>query len=75
MRESARASIMALPGGSVRSTLYSQNGSTEETQLPIVQNTALKSSGLRHHLSDDGSSDNDDRFMMQPAKALPDGRF
>ncbi|KAF9222537.1 hypothetical protein BS17DRAFT_783008 [Gyrodon lividus] len=55
MRETARTSILSLPGqGSNRSTVYSRVGS-EESSAPMIQHTATKASGLRQYISDDGS--------------------
>ncbi|KAF8070223.1 hypothetical protein FPV67DRAFT_1668101 [Lyophyllum atratum] len=68
MRETARASILSLPGNgnSPRSTMYSRDGAyTDDAQAPILANAAPKASGLRHYLADDGSSEFDDGLMMQ----------
>ncbi|KAF9461321.1 hypothetical protein BDZ94DRAFT_1167869 [Collybia nuda] len=77
MRETARASILSLPGNgnSPRSTMYSRDGAfSDDAHAPIIQNAAPKASGLRHYLADDGSSEFDDGLMMQPGKKV-DGRF
>ncbi|TFK44656.1 hypothetical protein BDQ12DRAFT_673342 [Crucibulum laeve] len=77
MRETARASILSLPnnnGGSARSTMYSRENS-DEMNTPILQNAAPKSSGLRHYMGDDGSSDYDDGVVMQSGRKNNDGRF
>ncbi|KAF8891638.1 hypothetical protein BD779DRAFT_1512250 [Infundibulicybe gibba] len=73
MRETARASILSLPGNgnSVRSTLYSREGAFSD-DAPILQNPAPKASGLRHYLADDNSSD--EGVMMQPDRK-DEGRF
>lgn len=75
MRETARASILSLPGNgnSVRSTMYSRDGAFSE-DAPILQNAAPKASGLRHYLSDDGSSEYDEGLLMQPGRKV-EGRF
>ncbi|KAG6907903.1 hypothetical protein DXG01_006958 [Tephrocybe rancida] len=60
MRETARASILSLPGNgnSARSTMYSRDGAfTDDAQAPILQHAVPKASGLRHYLADDGSSE------------------
>ncbi|KIJ67911.1 hypothetical protein HYDPIDRAFT_173663 [Hydnomerulius pinastri MD-312] len=56
MRETARASILSLPGqgNSNRSTMYSRAAS-EESSTPMMQHSATKASGLRQYISDDGS--------------------
>ncbi|KAH7912394.1 hypothetical protein BJ138DRAFT_1004503 [Hygrophoropsis aurantiaca] len=57
MRETARASILSLPGqgNSNRSTMYSRANS-EESATPILQQHSVnKASGLRQHFSDGGS--------------------
>ncbi|RDB16991.1 hypothetical protein Hypma_002678 [Hypsizygus marmoreus] len=78
MRETARASILSLPGNgnsSARSTLYSRDGAfSDDVSAPILPNAAPKVSGLRHYLADDGSSEFDDGLMMQSGKKV-DGRF
>lgn len=73
MRETARASILSLPGNgnSVRSTLYSREGAFSD-DAPILQNSAPKASGLRHYLADDNSSD--EGVMMQSGRK-DEGRF
>lgn len=55
MRDTARASLLSLPLGantngtnSARSTLYSREGASEESNLPMLQNAGAKGSGLRH---------------------------
>ena len=56
MRDTARASLLSLPLGantngtnSARSTLYSRDGvSSEDSNLPMLQNAGPKGSGLRH---------------------------
>jgi hypothetical protein len=65
MRETARASILSLPGqgGSNRSTVYSRVGS-EESSTPMIQHATTKTSGLRQYISDDGSI-YDEGVMMQ----------
>jgi len=75
MRETARASILSLPGNgnSVRSTVYSRDGAFSE-DAPILQNAAPKASGLRHYLSDDVSSEYDEGLLMQPGRKV-EGRF
>lgn len=77
MRETARASILSLPGNgnSARSTMYSRDGAfSDDAHAPILQNAAPKASGLRHYLADDGSSEFDDGLMMQPGKKV-ESRF
>ncbi|KAH0589359.1 hypothetical protein J132_05569 [Termitomyces sp. J132] len=67
MRETARASILSLPGNgnSTRSTMYSRDGAfTDDAHAPILQHAVPKASGLRHYLSDDGSSEYDDGLIM-----------
>lgn len=64
MRETARASILALPQNHGRD--YSRDAS-DESQSPILQSTGPKASGLRNYLADDGSADS---LMMRK-----DGRF
>ena len=56
MRDTARASLLSLPTGangsgsnSARSTLYSRDGGSDESNMPMLQQGAgAKSSGLRH---------------------------
>jgi len=74
MRQTARASILSLPGNgnSVRSTLYSRDGMPSD-EAPILQHAAPKGSGLRHYMGDD-SSEYDEGMMMQPSRR-DDGRF
>lgn len=69
MRETARASILSLPGNgnSARSTLY------DDANASTLQNAAPKSSGLRHYMADDASSEYDDGLLIPGKKA--DGRF
>lgn len=76
MRETARASVLALPGNgnSARSTMYSRDGAYSD-EVPILHNPAPKSSGLRNYLADDGSSEFDDSLMMPPSKKAEGGRF
>ncbi|KAF8161051.1 hypothetical protein B0H34DRAFT_699202 [Crassisporium funariophilum] len=65
MRETARASILSLPnqrGYSARSSDFSED-------TPINQSAGPKSSGLRHYVADDGSSEFDDSLMMQPGNS------
>ncbi|KAG6820989.1 hypothetical protein H0H93_008618 [Arthromyces matolae] len=76
MRETARASILSLPGNgnSARSTMYSRDGVfTDDAQAPILQHAVPKASGLRHYLSDDASSEYDDGLVM-PGRQV-DNRF
>jgi len=65
MRETARASILSLPtqdgNASPRSTIYGD----QEQNAPILQHAAKQSSGLRHHLSEDGSTEFDEGLLMQ----------
>lgn len=81
MRETARASILSLPGNggnSARSTMYSRDGlSGDESQAPILQHAAPKASGLRHYLSEDGSSEYDepDAYIMHSTEHRGEGRF
>ncbi|KAJ7462195.1 hypothetical protein B0H11DRAFT_2054567 [Mycena galericulata] len=72
MRQTARASILSLPGNgnSARSTMYSRDGMHAD-EVPIVQHAAPKGSGLRHYMADDSS---DEGMMMQPS-TRDDGRF
>eukprot|EP00919_Chromeraceae_sp_WS-2016_P066796 GHVR01158002.1.p1 GENE.GHVR01158002.1~~GHVR01158002.1.p1 ORF type:complete len:214 (+),score=11.66 GHVR01158002.1:286-927(+) len=65
MRETARASILSLPGqgNSNRSTMYSRANS-EESAAPILQHSVNKASGLRQHFSDEGSL-YDEGIVMQ----------
>lgn len=72
MRQTARASILSLPGNgnSARSTMYSRDGMPSD-EAPILQHAAPKGSGLRHYMADDSS---DEGMMMQPSKR-DDGRF
>jgi len=77
MRETARASILSLPGNgnSVRSTMYSRDGTfSDDAHTPILQNAAPKASGLRHYLSDDGSAEYDEGLMLQSGRKV-EGRF
>ena len=61
MRDHTHASLLSLPAGannggdnSARSTLYSQGAMTsEESQLPILENPQPKATALRHHMSDE----------------------
>jgi len=72
MRQTARASILSLPGNgnSARSTVYSRDGMPSD-EAPILQHAAPKGSGLRHYMADDSS---DEGMMMQPSQR-DDGRF
>jgi hypothetical protein len=68
MRETARHSVMTAQqqGGSPRSTLYSREGvGSEESQLPMLQHAANKSSGLRHAYSDDGTYSDEGGVVME----------
>ncbi|KAH7888578.1 hypothetical protein F5I97DRAFT_717186 [Phlebopus sp. FC_14] len=58
MRETARTSILSLPGqgDSNRSTMYSRTGS-EESSVPMLQHAATRASGLRQYILEDGSDD------------------
>ncbi|KAJ7096411.1 hypothetical protein C8R44DRAFT_889718 [Mycena epipterygia] len=73
MRQTARASILSLPGNgnSARSTMYSRDGMPSD-EAPILQHAAPKGSGLRHYMADD-SSEYEEGMMMQPKR--DDGRF
>jgi len=76
MRQSARASILSLPGNgnSARSTMYSRDGALSD-ETPILQNAAAPpKSGLRNYLADD-SSEYDEGMIMQPSKREEVGRF
>jgi hypothetical protein len=75
MKETARASILSLPGNgnSVRSTVCSRDGAFSD-DTPILQNAAPKASGLRHYLSDDRSSEYDEGLMMPQGRKV-EGRF
>jgi hypothetical protein len=53
--------------------MYSRDGAFSE-DAPILQNAAPKASGLRHYLSDDGSSEYDEGLLMQPGRKV-EGRF
>ncbi|THH17339.1 hypothetical protein EW146_g3457 [Bondarzewia mesenterica] len=74
MRDTARASIFSVQGGSMRSTVYSREGTlTEDLQAPLVQHAATKSSGLRHYVSDDGSfsyENENEGLVMTPRKTM-----
>ncbi|KAJ6609821.1 hypothetical protein B0H10DRAFT_2062615 [Mycena sp. CBHHK59/15] len=74
MRQTARASILSLPGNgnSARSTMYSRDGMHSD-EAPILQHAAPKGSGLRHYMADD-SSEYDEGMVMQPSKQ-DEGRF
>ncbi|KAG6813325.1 hypothetical protein H0H92_012138 [Tricholoma furcatifolium] len=77
MRETARASILALPENrdSARSTMYSRDGAfSDEMQAPILQHAAPKASGLRHYLVDDESSEYNDGLMPSSGRQM-DNRF
>jgi len=53
MQETARASVLSVPGGgSNRSTMHSRAGS-EESSTPMIQHGTTKASGLRQYISDD----------------------
>ncbi|KAJ7703290.1 hypothetical protein B0H17DRAFT_1042610 [Mycena rosella] len=75
MRQTARASILSLPGhgNSARSTMYGRDGMPSD-EAPILQHAAPKGSGLRHYMGDD-SSEYDEGMMMQPTTQRNDGRF
>ncbi|TFK75273.1 hypothetical protein BDN72DRAFT_832127 [Pluteus cervinus] len=77
MRESARASILSLPGhgNSARSTVYStrDGANSDDTHTPILQHAA-KGSGLRNYIGDDGSSEYDEGSIVQSSRKT-DGRF
>ncbi|KAJ6586834.1 hypothetical protein DFH09DRAFT_1141672 [Mycena vulgaris] len=73
MRQTARASILSLPGNgnSARSTMYNHDGMHSD-EAPILHHAAPKGSGLRHYVGDD-SSEYDEGIMMQPSTR--DNRF
>ncbi|KAH8119384.1 hypothetical protein DFH11DRAFT_1564710 [Phellopilus nigrolimitatus] len=55
MRDTAHASLLSLPLGantngsnSARSTLYSREGLSDDSHLPMIQNAGPRGSGLRH---------------------------
>jgi hypothetical protein len=75
MRQTARASILSLPGNgnSARSTLYGRDGMPSD-EAPILQHAAPKGSGLRHYMGDDSSEYEGEGIMMQPSRR-DDGRF
>lgn len=65
MKDSARASIFAMPAGaSARSTLYSRDGHSDESHTPILQAAAPKGSSLRYTMDDDNSI-NDEGVMLR----------
>ncbi|GJE95852.1 hypothetical protein PsYK624_120430 [Phanerochaete sordida] len=79
MQETARHSIMSLPGGgpnSPRSTLYNRDGTqSEDSQIPML-NPQSKSSALRHQLSDDGFDDgSQESIMIQRVDRKDSNRF
>ena len=55
MRETARASILSLPGNG-----HSPGTTVEDDNVPILHSTTPKSSGLRRGMADDASFDYDD---------------
>ncbi|KAJ7594785.1 hypothetical protein C8J56DRAFT_821765 [Mycena floridula] len=69
MRDTARASILSLPG---HQSNLSDGGMSDESHAPMLQNAAPKASGLRY-TADDASSI-DESLMMQP-QMRADGRF
>lgn len=76
MRETARASVLSLPGNganSARSTIYSRDGYSDDSQA-LMQHTPPKSSGLRNYLPDD-SAEYEDGEMMRHSEDRKDGRF
>jgi hypothetical protein len=75
MRETARASILSLRNtGGGRSTDYASRDPSDESHTPILQSAGPKSSGLRHYLAEDGSSEFDDDLMIGNTRKN-DGRF
>jgi hypothetical protein len=55
--------------------MYSRDGAfSDDAHAPILQNAVPKASGLRHYLSDDGSSEYDEALMMQQGRKV-EGRF
>ncbi|KZT26779.1 hypothetical protein NEOLEDRAFT_1177359 [Neolentinus lepideus HHB14362 ss-1] len=76
LRDTTRNSMLSMPqtrNDSPRSTIYSRDGNSEDSQLPML-NAANKSSNLRHDYSDDGFADDDDEGInMQPRQT--DNRF
>lgn len=68
MRETAQASIRSLP----LNTSVSRDGASSEVNAPTAANGPQKSSGLRHYLADDGSSEFDGPVLL-PTKI--DGHY
>jgi len=64
MRETARASILSLPGNgnSNRNSTYS-HANSEESTMPMLQHSTNRASGLRQYFSADG--DYDEGLLMQ----------
>lgn len=69
MRDTARASLLSLPG---HQSNRSDGGLSDDSHAPILANAVPKSSGLRY-VSDD-SSEIDEVFMQQP-RFRSDGKF
>ena len=77
MQETARHSIMAVPGGngSPRSTLYSREGvSSEDSQMPMLAPQS-KSSALRHQFSEEGFDGSEESIMIQRVERKDPNRF
>lgn len=77
MQETARHSLMSLPGGpmSARSTMYSRDGvNSEDSQIPMLSATS-KTSALRHQLSDDGFDGSEESIMIQRVDRKDSDRF
>jgi hypothetical protein len=80
MRDVARASILSLPvrgnNQSPPATIsrYSRDYS-EDSQTPITQHAAPKSSGLRHHVFEDGSYDALDDSLLMDSHQRTQDRF
>ena len=77
MQETARHSIIAVPGGngSPRSTLYSREGvSSEDSQMPMLAPQS-KSSALRHQFSEEGFDGSEESIMIQRVERKDPNRF
>ncbi|TFK54266.1 hypothetical protein OE88DRAFT_1642837 [Heliocybe sulcata] len=76
LQETTRNSMLSMPtpgNESPRSTIYSRDGNSEDSQLPMLH-AVNKSSNLRHGYSDDGFADDDDEGInMHPRQT--DNRF
>ncbi|OBZ67247.1 hypothetical protein A0H81_12973 [Grifola frondosa] len=71
MQETARNSLMSFgtPGGSPRSTMYRDQTTSEDSQMPMLH-AANKASALRYYVSEDGMMDDGDDTLVMRARAM-----